>query len=190
MSVRKIKEWAWPYIKNFRTYIDVGANDGDTSHPFINDFKKIIAFEPNPYTYKLLSENQIIESYNVALGSSNGYINLIVPSNNKPQWGSTSILRNSKWVNGIKYDVEIRTLDSFNFFDIDFIKIDVEQAELDVIRGSINTIKSNWPVIMFENKRNEADEVIDILKDLGYIINKHKSDTIAYKEIYENGNIK
>ena len=40
MSVRKIKEWAWPWIKSFRTYIDIGAFDGDTSAPFVKDFKK------------------------------------------------------------------------------------------------------------------------------------------------------
>ncbi len=28
MSERKIKDWAWPYIKNFRTYIDIGASTG------------------------------------------------------------------------------------------------------------------------------------------------------------------
>ena len=41
MSARKIREWAWPYIKNFRTYIDVGALDGDTAKPFVNNFEKI-----------------------------------------------------------------------------------------------------------------------------------------------------
>ena len=51
MSVRKIKEWAWPFIKNFRTYIDIGALDGDTSAPFVKDFKKVIAFEPSPLTF-------------------------------------------------------------------------------------------------------------------------------------------
>ena len=44
MSAKKIREWAWPYIKNFRTYIDVGALDGDTAKPFVNNFEKIIAF--------------------------------------------------------------------------------------------------------------------------------------------------
>ena len=39
MSALKIRQWAWPFIKNFRTYIDVGALDGDTTKPFINDFK-------------------------------------------------------------------------------------------------------------------------------------------------------
>ena len=67
MSARKIREWAWPYIKNFRTYIDVGALDGDTAKPFVNHFEKIIAFEPNPEVFKLIPES--IEKYNVGLGS-------------------------------------------------------------------------------------------------------------------------
>ena len=61
MSARKIREWAWPYIKNFRTYIDVGALDGDTAKPFVNNFEKIIAFEPNPEVFKLIPES--IEKY-------------------------------------------------------------------------------------------------------------------------------
>ena len=180
MSVAKIRNWAWPYIKNFRTYIDIGANDGDTCFDFILEFKKIIAFEPNPNTFKILSKNPKIQSYNLALGSNNGQTNLVVPKEGKAKWGSTSPLRNKTWLDGINYMVEIRTLDSFNFSEIDFIKIDVEQAELDVILGSIETIRKNFPTIMFENKRHENDEVINILKNFNYIIEWHKSDTVAY----------
>ena len=68
MSALKIRQWAWPFIKNFRTYIDVGALDGDTTKPFINDFKKVIAFEPNPEQYKLIPES--IEKYKFRLGLS------------------------------------------------------------------------------------------------------------------------
>ena len=66
MSARKIREWAWPYIKNFRTYIDVGAFDGDTAKPFVNHFEKIIAFEPNPEVFKLIPES--IEKVSYAQG--------------------------------------------------------------------------------------------------------------------------
>ena len=180
MSVDKIRNWAWPYIKNFRTYIDVGANDGDTSFDFISDFQKVIAFEPNPNTFKILSSNLQIESYNFALGSSSGNIRLIIPKDGKEGWGSTSELRNKSWTDGTVYNVEIKTLDSFNFQEVDFIKIDVEQAEMEVVLGAVETIKKNLPVIMFENKRHENDNVIDFLKNIGYEIEWHKSDTVAY----------
>lgn len=182
MSVYKIRNWAWPFIKNFRTYIDIGASDGDTSLDFLNDFKSIIAFEPNPESFELLSKHLTIESYNFALGESACKTQLIVPKNGVPGWGSTSILRTQHWTDGTVYEVEMRTLDSFNFYDVDFIKIDVEQAELQVILGSLETIKKNLPVIMFENKRNENIDVVRILQNLNYKIIAYKGDTIAYHE--------
>jgi hypothetical protein len=42
MSEKKLSDWAWPYIKNFRTYIDIGASTGKTSAPYIGKFEKII----------------------------------------------------------------------------------------------------------------------------------------------------
>jgi hypothetical protein len=133
----------------------------------------------------------MIESYNIALGSTDGKTNLIVPKNGEDGWGSTSILRNKSWIDGSIYEVEMKTLDSFNFSEIDFIKIDVEQAEMDVISGSVETIKKNLPVIMFENKRHENDNVINFLKEIGYEIEWYKSDTVAYyRKQNENFNIK
>ena len=35
-----------------------------------------------------------------------------------------------------KYEVEIKRLDSFNFKRVDFIKIDVEGYELEVLKGA------------------------------------------------------
>ena len=46
--------------------------------------------------------------------------------------------------------------------------------------GGIKTIKKHRPTIFFENKRNEADQVILILLDLGFTVRKWKSDTIAH----------
>ena len=40
---------------------------------------------------------------------------------------------------------------------IDFIKIDVEGAELQVIRGGIETIRRNRPIIVFEHGLGAAD---------------------------------
>ena len=47
-------------------------------------------------------------------------------------------------------------------------------------QGAENTIKKYMPTIMFENKRNEADNCMRYLQTLGYQIKKYKSETIAY----------
>lgn len=178
MSADKIKKWALPYVSSTRCYIDIGANNGDTTIPFLNIFDRIIAFEPNPKTYSQIPNS--IEKYNVALADFFGITDLVIPdSTNNPEHGSIASRRMSKW-EGETFKVKVTTLDSYDFEYVDFIKIDVEQGELEVIKGAMQTIIKNKPLIMFENKRNENDSVIDILKNLNYNIMKHKSDTVAY----------
>jgi len=178
MSEDKIIKWALPRINSFRCYIDVGAHNGDTSVPFVETFKKVYAFEPNPMTFVKIPKN--IYKYNYALADRAGYVDLVIPGNTKnPEHGSIAKRRNKNWV-GETLQVQVTTLDSFNFTDVDFIKIDVEQGELEVVKGAILTIKKYKPTIMFENKRNENNSVIDILNDIGYTVEKYKSDTVAF----------
>lgn len=182
MSQRKINEWALPHVKKFRTYIDIGASVGNTSLPYVNQFEKVIAFEPNPESFRLLSSHLKIQTFNIALANSDDTVFLKIPeSTANPEHGSIAPRRNKNWL-GVEYQVQCKKLDSYNFLNVDFIKVDVEQGELEVFLGAINTIKSNQPTIMFENKRNENDIVIDLLISLSYKIKKYKSDTIAYIE--------
>ena len=64
--------------------------------------------------------------------------------------------------------------------NIDFVKIDVEHFELQVCKGAENTFKKYMPTIMFENKRNEANDCKQYLKTLGYTTKEYKSETVAY----------
>ena len=176
MSVRKIKECAWPFIKNFRTYIDIGALDGDTSAPFVKDFKKVIAFEPSPLTFPKIPDT--VEKYNVALGNQHEIKTLKIPGNGQNNPAHGSLVRYGKGI--IEHEVSVKCLEDYNFEDVDFIKIDVEWYELKACQGGENTIKKYMLTIMFENKRNEADNFMRYLQTLGYQIKKYKSETIAY----------
>ena len=182
MSERKINEWALPHVRKFETYIDIGADTGTTSVPFLEKFKKVIAFEPNPVSFQELSKNLQIESYNIALSNFIGETNLTIPVGGKNQWGTITKERIAIWEEIITIPVSVTTLDSYHFENVDFIKIDVEQGEYEVIIGALGTIKKCKPVIIFENKRNEGDRVIPILESVGYKIKKYKSDTVAYWE--------
>ncbi len=41
MSIKKINDWAMPYVKQFRTYIDIGAHDGDTCIDLVDTFQSM-----------------------------------------------------------------------------------------------------------------------------------------------------
>ena len=181
MSERKIKEFAWPHIKHFRTYIDVGACQGDTTNSFIQHFKTVISFEPNPEVFKKISNDAI--KYNIALGDKEETLTIVLPNGiDKPEHGSIVRYNTEEFSNCPRFSTIVKTIDSFNFVDVDFIKIDVEHFEMNVCLGAVNTIKKYMPTIYFENKRDEAEHVRLWLENLGYSTIKHKSDTVAYKE--------
>ena len=77
--------------------------------------------------------------------------------------------------------MQIERLDDYQINEVDFIKIDVERFELQVCKGAQQTIKKYMPTIMFENKRNEADNCKEFLESLGYHTKKFKSETVAYQ---------
>jgi len=181
MSERKIREWALPYVKNRRTYIDVGACDGDTTDPFIKDFERVVAFEPNPSVFNKISDDA--DKYNLGLGDQELVLEIVLPNGVEyPEHGSITRFNTEEWKDRPRVKVTIKRLDDFNFTNVDFIKIDVEHYEMNVCLGAEQTIKKYKPVVMFENKRNEADHVLAWFEDLGYKIDKRKSDTVAYYE--------
>ena len=53
---------------------------------------------------------------------------------------------------------------------IGFMKIDVEGMELDVLKGSINRISSDKPIIFIES--DKIEKVIELLSPINYYIVK------------------
>ena len=49
-----------------------------------------------------------------------------------------------------RQSIEQRTLDSYQFTDVDIIKIDTEGYELQVLEGAVDTIKRNRPIVQIE----------------------------------------
>jgi FkbM family methyltransferase len=166
------------YVKNFRTMVDVGANVGLITVPMSKKFQNVYAFECVPETFECLSYNtqnyKNVECFNVAVSNSNNIIKVAIPKSNgvvhSSGWASISKERQDLFFEKDLIDVNSLTLDSLSLDNLDFLKIDVEQAELMVIQGALNTIIKFKPVVEFENKRRENAEVIDLLKTLGYIV--------------------
>ena len=193
MSALRIIKIVRPYLESRDrkgTYIDIGANVGLTTLPMIDYFDQINCFEPNPVALEQMKNNldvNLINIYPVALSNFIGSTDLIVPNNNT-EHGSIVNERYKKWsrnrrIKTQSYNVDVKTLDSYNFTNVDFIKIDTEQSENQVVQGAMQTIMRDFPVIFMENKRSEAREAVQTLSGLGYKYKTYKADMMFTKEI-------
>lgn len=170
-------------IKDGETFFDVGANIGWYSINIATSrrLSKVISFEPIPKTYRQLINNinlnQIknIETYNFGLSDNNGEF----PFYYYPEGSGNASSEN---LTG-RADVEIincklKTLDDFIFetnYNIDFIKCDVEGAELKVFLGGKKTILRDLPIIFSEILRKwsakhnyDPNEIFNFFREIGY----------------------
>lgn len=165
------------FIKN-KDIIDAGAFTGDTSLPLSKiTNKNVYAFEPFKDSFNLLNTNisnnniKNIVSINKSLGNINGERTLYLSGTNVQ--GITSNPDTRPYDNEIK--VEETTLDKFveeNNLDVGYITIDVEGAELDLLKGAITTIKTQKPLLSISiyHSVNDYFEIIPWVAnlDLGY----------------------
>lgn len=169
--------------------IDIGANIGYFSQYFchlMNDKGKLIVFEPESKNLTYLKRNiscyQTIRLIEKAVSNKNGkanfYIEDLSGQNNSllsdykvfDEVLENSGLSASKSV----IEVETITLDSFMEQEYpnekpDFIKIDVEGAELMVLEGMKNILDQHAPTIMVEVS-DHIPEVLKMLRDFGYVL--------------------
>ena len=133
----------------------------------------------NYYPLTFFKIPDTVEKYNFGLGNKDEIQTLKIPGNGQNNPAHGSFVRYGKGI--VEHKVYVKRLDDYNFQDVDFIKIDVEWYELKVCQGAEQTIKKYMPTIMFENKRNEADNCKEYLESIGYNTKKFKSETVAYR---------
>lgn len=170
------------YCQQFRTAVDIGAHVGLWAQGLTDKFDKVICFEPNPEFAEILLINapkvSLVHQY--ALGEQEGFVQLEIEPENT---GSTHIAR------GATGSIPMKPLDHFDLSDVDFVKIDVEGYELEVVRGGYETFKRNSPVIIVEQKpryvipeQGSHAAVKFLLKELNYrVIDKVVDDWILRK---------
>ena len=115
--------------------------------------------------------NNNYELFNKGLGEicKSEYINWISNEGS----GGIGLTNNlySKNNNKIGEEIEIVTIDSLNLDKLDYIKIDVEGYEENIINGSINTINKYKPIIILECYKS-FEPLIE--GDLDFVKNKYK----------------
>lgn len=150
-----VEEYKWLQEWNFKTIIDIGANDGQFSEKIRTLFPgaAIHAFEPLPDSYANLKNNFKADlqfnAYNVALGEEDGrlsfYRNEYTPSSSLLPLANEHISHFDNAVKTNQVEVVITTLDKVmadkNLNAPLLIKIDVQGFEDKVIKGGLTTLK-------------------------------------------------
>lgn len=192
------------YIKPGQVVVEAGANNGTETvllSRLVGSEGKILAFEPIDHIYQALQLNLSINNCNnvlaqkLALGESDQPIYFNVLSESFCNQGMAS-----------KYDdrsahqkvlVQQVTLDSWlqanGISSIDFIKMDIQGAEIELLEGARQIIQLCHPIIFTEAADNllSITQLFQILADLGYevyLIHSNGHLQLMSKEALKRGN--
>ena len=160
--------------------LDGGTNIGLVSIPIAQRVKnrdiKIIGFEPQKMIFSALSGSIVLNDlsniwlHNKALGKEITTVTIPqVDYGTRADYGQVSVSKNKV----VEHDfmrsqtVDCVTVDSMNLPRLDFIKLDVEGFELNVLEGAAETIKQFSPVIWIEYHLIGKANIEQVLSSLG-----------------------
>ena len=181
--------------------LDVGAHIGSHSVIYSKSIPncEILSFEPQSVLHDILSKNICDNDihnctiYNNAVGHKLMQTNMIKSFHED---GKETLIEYRNASCGLNYgaiglgeggeNVNMITIDSLDLKQCDYIKIDVEGAEILVLMGALNTINKFHPMIFFEengmtvtdamvksmNIDFDCDTPRNFLTQLGYTVTK------------------
>jgi FkbM family methyltransferase len=166
---KKQRDAILEFVNRNGNAIDIGAHVGFWLRDMCKQFKHVYAFEPIEEVRQCLAKNVGAENYSTysfGLGAKN---DTIMVNYNPTETGNTHA---SKYGNK---SITIRKLDDMNLPKIDYIKVDTEGFEIEVLKGGENMIKEYKPFIHVEVKGKvlakqglSGNDVDDYLKSIDY----------------------
>jgi FkbM family methyltransferase len=135
--------------------VDVGANEGIYAYALSECGAIVHAFEANP-TFADFARRSLgarAQVYPFALSNEAGQASFFVPlAEDGSELHLAGNLKNahSQFARQMVIEVEVRTLDSFALTNVQFIKVDVEGSELEVLEGARETILRDHPALLLE----------------------------------------
>lgn len=191
-------KFAAQHLKPGMTCIDIGAHFGLFSILFAKYFQcKVYSFEPTPYTQKILARNITlnhvepnIEIIPKAVSLKDDVCTFYIQDRQEDVANSLIDYHHSN-EHKTPYRVQVTSIDSFaKDKQIDFIKIDAEGEELQVLIGGKNTIEKHRPKMLLSlhpaamKARGDSLKMIwNLLKKYGYSIydesRKYTEDTFC-----------
>ena len=181
-ELRKVKA-VQALLKPGDTFIDVGGNKGDfalLAAKITGESGHVFCIEPEPTNCKWIRESIQLNSYeniylfNLALSDRDSEALLYLGTKS----GFHTLLSGQPERNQGCLKVTTRTLDALlrerKTPSVQMIKIDVEGAELQVLRGSVETIKNNPAIVLLLDIHPflgvDPVQVFDFLGSLGLTV--------------------
>ena len=182
------------------TVVDIGAHMGRYTIPCSKSAGmsgKVVAIEAHPYNFRILQHNlrlnkiKNVSLLNCAVYSNRARLKLYLPDEDLGYTMHHSLMTNylaSKYSNEIerKYiEVEADTLDNLlkarGINEVNWIKIDVEGAELEVLRGAREILSTNTRIsILVEiHGKDTYGPTMELLKTNNF--------SIEFEKTYDNG---
>lgn len=173
------------YSMKITGVIHIGAHFGEEHSTYKSlGVDDIVYFEPVRKTFNVLKE-RVKDSilFNCALGSENKPIEMHVEASDS--FGCSSVLTPSSNYDDVEFGpneiVEMKRLDDFNFTKYNFLNIDVQGYEFEVLKGSLNTLNYVDYIICEINRETSLkkmdyinttpiEKIIEILKPYGFNI--------------------
>lgn len=175
-------------IKPHHVIVDIGANIGIRAMDFAQSVPqgRVIAFEPDPMTFKRLQEHlalndlKHVSALNMGIGSEVGTEHLyrVVDSNS----GMNRIVKKGLDMSDFaSSEVQLSplqpVLEGLDIAAVDVIKVDTEGFEFEVLKGCRTVIERDHPILFIELdddnlKENDssAAELVQWLKERGYAV--------------------
>jgi FkbM family methyltransferase len=172
-QIKKLRA-ALAHCTRFRTAVDVGAHVGLWSMHLARRFVTLHAFEPVAEFRACWRENMQgrgdvpdVLLYPMALGAKPCWVKMNV---NPADTGGTHVGEVSA-----EGSIEMHRLDDFDLQDVDFVKIDCEGYELEVLKGAVKTLDRCKPCVIVEQKQHKlgpnfgikGTPAVDLLRDMG-----------------------
>lgn len=153
-------------LKRDSNCVDVGANRADLLEYFVKLAKNgsHVAFEPLPHHADYIRKNfPAVTLHQLALSDQNGQATFFQTLGDDAYSG-LKITSDAPRVTGTQeIPVRIARLDDMlpEDYRVDLLKIDVEGAELGVLRGAQRTLNRYKPVVVFEFQKERAESYGD-----------------------------
>lgn len=171
------------YIRKGAVCLDIGANIGNHSiyYAKICNASRVYAFEPVGSTFDILKKNialnhadGIIKAFNCGVSDRKKSASIIHFARNNI--GATQLAEDE---NGT---IRLVSLDDMGFQHVDFMKIDIENMEYDLLCGASSFFAENKPIIFIEVQEDGNFEKVDaLLKSYGYrLLEKRDAKNYIY----------